>query len=117
MFYKISTPITEMLLTNHMNSEERLNHMKALFEDSVSKMEEKRAVEKLNKRKRQNSGTSITSTISSVSSNVATISPPNKKMRGPMDSINSEASSGIPHQHLENSNFKTETYELNVPNL
>ena len=70
-----------MLQTKDMDIEERLNHVRSLFHETV-KQEEKRSLEKkMMKRKRQGSGTSITSTNSSASSNVKVISPPNKKLR------------------------------------
>ena len=103
---------TEMLETKQMNSEERLYHVKTLFEESV-KLEEKRALDKkLNKRKRQGSGTSMTSTISSISSNTLAISPPNKKMRGLTEGTDSDAGSGIQPLHLENAALKNENHDL-----
>ena len=102
--------LTEMEQTKQMTFEERLNHVKALFEDSVLKLEEKKALDKkLNKRKRQGSGTSMTSTISSISSNTAAVSPPSKMMR--LGGTDSEAGSAIQPLHLENADLKYENHE------
>ena len=73
---------TEMLQTKEMNLDERLANAKFLFDSSIQR-DEKRAMEKrLEKRKRQSSGTSMTSTISSISSMTKEVSPPNKRLRG-----------------------------------
>ena len=87
-----------MLETNNMDFEERLNHAKSLFDASVKLQEERALDKKPSKRKRQESGTSMTSTISSASSNTKVVSPPNKKPRGNTELLECEA--GVDNQSM-----------------
>ena len=76
--------LIEMLLTKEMNVEERLSYVKSLWH----KREEQRALEKqMNKRKRQESGNSINSSMSTASSNQKYVSPPNKKRRSELTKL------------------------------
>ena len=76
-----------MLESHEMSSEERLIHVRSLFEASA-KMDQQRALERKLKRKRENSGASMTSTASSLSTSAKPISPPTKKLRGLADEPN-----------------------------
>ena len=95
-----------MLETKNMDCEERLKHAKSLFDASVKLQEEKALDKKPNKRKRQESGTSMTSTISSASSNTKAVSPPNKKRRGNTDVSESEDSVDNQSMVMVGSNIK-----------
>ena len=89
----INITTIEMLSTKEMNEEERLKFVRSLFDASV-KLEEQRALEKklLGKRKREESGNSINSIISTAPSNKKHISPPNKKRREYSESSKPEKS-------------------------
>ena len=76
-----------MLESHEMSSEERLIHVRSLFEASA-KLDQQRALERKLKRKRENSGASMTSTASSLSTNAKPISPPTKKLRRLTDEPN-----------------------------
>ena len=76
-----------MLESHEMSSEERLIHVRSLFEASA-KLDQQRALERKLKRKRENSGASMTSTASSLSTSAKPISPPTKKLRGLTDEPN-----------------------------
>ena len=101
-----------MLQTKDMDSEQRLHHVKSLFETSVRLAEEKRekrALEKKqNKRKREASGSSMTSSVSSISTNISAVSPPNKRLRATTEEEDSEDGSGTEPLQLVNFDIKNE---------
>ena len=93
-----------MLLTKEMNVEERLSYVKSLWH----KREEQRALEKqMNKRKRQESGNSINSSMSTASSNQKYVSPPNKKRRSELTKLETVES----NENQSNSTYQDQKEE------
>jgi hypothetical protein len=92
--------------TKNMDFEERLKHAKSLFDASVKLQEERALDKKPSKRKRHESGTSMTSTISSTSSNTKAVSPPNKKLRGNTEILESDAGVDNQSMNVDGSNIK-----------